>query len=63
MLIVRLAGDHLYGKLLFTLLSLAMSLMVSSWAVPFPRDVVDEIWDFNELISKAFTTYFYIYFV
>ena len=28
MLIVRLAGDHLYGKLLFTLLSLVMSLMV-----------------------------------
>ena len=29
MLNVRLAGDHLYGKLLFTCLSLVMSLMVS----------------------------------
>ena len=27
MLNVRLAGDHLYGKLLFNLLSLVMSLM------------------------------------
>ena len=26
---VRLAGDHLYGKLLFTWLSLVMSMMVS----------------------------------
>ena len=25
---VRLAGDHLYGKLLFTWLSLVMSMMV-----------------------------------
>ena len=30
---VRLAGDHLYGKLLFTWLSLVMSLMVSFCAV------------------------------
>ena len=29
MLNVRLAGDHQYGKLLFTWLSLMMSLMVS----------------------------------
>ena len=29
MLNVRLAGDHLYGKLLFTWLSLVMSMMVS----------------------------------
>ena len=28
MFIVRLAGDHLYGKELFTWLSLVMSLMV-----------------------------------
>ena len=33
MLNVRLAGDHLYGKLLFTWLSLVMSLMVSFCAV------------------------------
>ena len=36
MLNVRLAGDHLYGKCLFTWLSLVMSLMVSFCAVPFP---------------------------
>ena len=32
---VRLAGDHLFGKSLFTWLSLVMSLMVSFCAVPF----------------------------
>ena len=31
MLNVRLAGDHLYGKLLFTWLSLVMSLMDSEF--------------------------------
>ena len=45
MLNVRLAGDHLYVKLLFTSLSLAMSLMVSLCAVFFPRGVLDDIWD------------------
>ena len=33
---VILAGDHLYGKLLFTLLSLVMSLMVSFCAALLP---------------------------
>ena len=33
---VRLAGDHLYGKLLFTWLSLVVSVMVSFCAVLFP---------------------------
>ena len=33
---VRLAGDHLFGKLLFTWLSLVMSIMVSFCAVRFP---------------------------
>ena len=37
MLNVRLGGGHLYGKLLFTWLSLMMSLMVSDCAVFFPR--------------------------
>ena len=36
MLNVRLAGDHLYGKLLFTWLSLVMSLIASFCAVLFP---------------------------
>ena len=33
---VRLAGDHLYGKLLFTWLSLVMSMMMTFCAVLFP---------------------------
>ena len=33
---VRLAGDHLYGKLLFIWQSLVMSMMVSFCAVLFP---------------------------
>ena len=32
---VRLAGDHLYGKLLFTWLSLVMSLMMSYFVLFF----------------------------
>ena len=46
MLNVRLADDHLHGILLFTWLSLVMSLMVSFCAVPFPT-----IWD---LIGSVF---------
>ena len=33
---VRLAGDHLYGKLLFTWLSLVVFMIVSFCAVLFP---------------------------
>ena len=41
-----LAGDHLYGKRLFTWLSLVMSLMESYFVLSFfPRDVLDENWD------------------
>ena len=36
MLNVRLAGDHLYGKLLFTWMSLVMSMMVSFVLSFFP---------------------------
>ena len=39
MLNVRLAGDNLYGKLLFTWLSLVMSLMVSFCAVLFAHEM------------------------
>ena len=43
---VRLAGDYLYGKLLFTWLSLVMSMIVSFYVVFFlPRDVLVEILD------------------
>ena len=42
----RLDGDNLYGKWLFTWLSLVMSLVVSYFVLSvFPRDVLDEIWD------------------
>ena len=39
----RLAGDHLYGKQLFTWMSLAMSLMASFYAVFFPTSYLG--WD------------------
>ena len=39
MLNVRLAGDHLYGKLLFTWLSRVMSLMASFCAVLFSHKI------------------------
>ena len=57
MLNVRLAGDHLYGKLLSTWLSLVMSLMVSFCAALFPRDVLDEILDLIETVSGGFPSY------
>ena len=41
----RLDGDHLYGKLLFTWLSLVMPLMMSFCNGLFPRHGLDEIWD------------------
>ena len=58
MLNVRLAGDHLYWKWLFTWLSLVMSLMASFCAVLFfPRDVLDDILDLTESVSGGFPTY------
>ena len=54
---VRLAGDHLYGKLLFTLLSLVVFMMVSFCAVFFPRDGLDEILDLIDSVSEGFPTY------
>ena len=42
---VRLAGGHLYGKQLFTWLSLLVSLMASFVLSFFQLDVLDEIWD------------------
>ena len=57
MLNVRLAGGHLYGKQLFTWLSLVVSLM-GSFVLSFsPLDVLDEIWDLIESVSEAFLTY------
>ena len=54
---VRLAGGHLYGKQLFTWLSLVVSLMASFVLSLFPLDVLDEIWDLNESVSEGFLTY------
>ena len=57
MLNVRLAGGHLYGKLLFTWLSLVMSMMVSFCLSFFPRGVLDEILNLIESVSEGFPSY------
>ena len=55
---VRLAGGRLYGKQLFTWLSLVVSLMASFVQSFFPLDVLDEIWDLLiESVSEGFLTY------
>ena len=53
---VRLAGGHLYGKQLFTWLSLVVSL-IASFCPFFPLNVLDEIWDLIESVSEGFLTY------
>ena len=57
---VRLAGGHLYGKQLFTWLSLVVSFMASFVLSFFPLDVLDEIWDLTESVSEGFLTYSFI---
>ena len=42
---VRLTGSHLYGKQLFTWLSLVVSFMASFVLSFFPLVVLDGIWD------------------
>ena len=54
---VRLAGGHLYGKQLFTWLSLVMSLMASFVLSFLPLDILDEIWDLIGSVSEGFLTY------
>ena len=54
---VRLAGGQLYGKQLFTWLSLVVSLMASFCYVLFPLDILDEIWNLIESVSGGFLTY------
>ena len=55
---VRLAGDHPYGKWLFTWLSLVISLMISYFVLSFfPRDVLDEVWDKIESVPETFPIY------
>ena len=60
---VRLAGGHLYGKQLFTWLSLVVSLMASFVLSFFPLDVLDEIWDLIQSVSEGFLTYSSIIFL
>ena len=57
---LRLAGDHLFGKLLFTWLSLVMSMMVSFVPSFFPRDVLDEILNLIGSVSEGFPSYSFI---
>ena len=59
LIIVRLVGEHLYGKLLFTWLSQVLSLMASFVLSFFPRDVLDEIWVLIESVSEGFLIYRY----
>ena len=54
---VRLAGGHLYGKQLFTWLSLVVSLMASFVLSFFRLDVLGEIWNLIESVSEEFLTY------
>ena len=56
---VDLAGDHLFGKLLFTWLSLVMSMLVSFVLSFFPRDVLDEILNLIGSVSEGFPSYSY----
>ena len=49
----------MYGKQLFTWLSLVVSLMASFVLSFFPLDVLDEIWDLIESVSGGFLTYFF----
>ena len=58
---VRLAGGHLYGKQLFTWLSLVVSLMASFVLSFFPLDVLDEIWDLIESVSEGFLTFSFLH--
>ena len=51
---VRLAGCHLYGKQLFTWLSLVVSLMASFVLSVLPLDVLDEIWDLLSQFLRDF---------
>ena len=57
---VRLAAGHLYGKQLFTWLSLVVSLMAPFVLSFFPLDVLDEICDLIKSVSEGFLTYSFI---
>ena len=50
--------NGVYGKLLFTCLSLVMSMMVSFCAVLFPTRFLDEILNLIESVSEGFPSTF-----
>ena len=54
---VRLAGDHLYGKLLFTWLSLVVSVVVSFVLFFFPRGVLGGVLGLVGSVSGGFPSY------
>ena len=58
---VRLAGGHVYGKQLFTWLSMVVSFMASFVLSFFPLDVLDGILDLIESVSEGFLTYSYLF--
>ena len=47
----------MYGKQLFTWLSLVVSFMASFVLSFFPLDVLDGIWNLTESVSEGFLTY------
>ena len=59
MLNVRLALDHLYGKWLFTWMSLVMSMMVSfcTFIFFFKEMSCNDTWDLIDSVSEGFPTY------
>ena len=50
----------MYGKQLFTWLSLVMSFMASFVLSFFPLDVLDGIWVLIESVSEGFLTYSFL---
>ena len=60
---VRLARGHLYGKQLFTWLSLVVYFMASFVLSFFPLDVLDGIWDLIESVSEGFLTNYCVRFL
>ena len=54
---VRLAGGHVYGKQLFTWLSLVVSFMASFVLSFSPLDVLDGIWDLSQFLRGFLPIY------
>ena len=54
---VRLASGHLYGKQLFTWLSLVVFFIASFVLSFFPLDVLDGVCDLIESVSEGFLTF------